>query len=135
MSIKVGLVGYGSQGRRIADAISAQKDMELVGVCLKKPDLTAHMAFLKGLPIYVVDEESARLFEQEKVFEVKGTLEDLISTVDVIVDATPAGVGKKNREIFYQPHSVKAIFLAGEAPDVADIPAFVSTINLTEPTT
>ena len=49
--IKVALVGYGSQGTRIASAVSAQEDMELVGVCLKEPDVSAMMAFRKGFPI------------------------------------------------------------------------------------
>ncbi len=34
--IKVGVVGYGVIGRRVADAISAQPDMDLIGVVKKK---------------------------------------------------------------------------------------------------
>jgi len=123
---KVGLVGYGSQGRRIAEAISAQKDMKLTGVCLKEPDLSAHMAAMKEFPIYVVDWENAHSFKKEKI-EVRGSISDLLSEIDIIVDATPAGVGKKNKDIFYSKH--KVIFQAGEPFDVADIPVFISKME------
>jgi len=123
--ISVGLVGYGSQGRRIAEAVSAQKDMTLSGVCLKEADLSAHMAAMKELPIYVINREDAQSFRKEKI-EVRGSISDFLSEVDVIVDATPAGIGKKNKEIFYSRH--KAIFQAGEPFDVADIPVFISKI-------
>jgi len=46
------LVGYGSQGTRIAEAISAQPDFQLVGIGLKEPDIFARMAFKRGYPIY-----------------------------------------------------------------------------------
>lgn len=124
--IKVGLVGYGSQGRRIAEAISAQKDMKLVGVCLKEADLSARLAAMRELPIYVINWEDVQNFKNAKI-EVKGSIFDFLSKVDVVVDATPAGIGKKNKEIFYSEH--KAIFQAGEPFDVADIPVFISKIT------
>lgn len=58
--IKVGLVGYGSQGTRIADAISVQKDMELAGVRLKESDIYALIAFRKGFALYLVDSDYTR---------------------------------------------------------------------------
>jgi len=50
--VKVGVVGYGTIGTRLADGASLQKDMELIGVADIAPtwsdpnttDLTAHMA-------------------------------------------------------------------------------------------
>lgn len=48
---KIVLVGYGSQGTRIAEAISAQPDFQLIGICLKEPDVFAHMASRKGYSI------------------------------------------------------------------------------------
>jgi len=121
--IHVGLVGYGSQGRRIAEAVSAQKDMRLSGVCLKEPDLSAHMAAMKGFPIYAIDKRDVQAFEKERI-GVRGAISDFLAEVDVIVDAAPAGIGKKNKERFYANH--KAIFQAGESFDVADIPVFIS---------
>lgn len=62
--IKVGLVGYGSQGTRIAEAISVQKDMELTGICLKEPDISALMASKKGFVIYFADSGCAGHFNR-----------------------------------------------------------------------
>jgi len=129
--INVALVGYGSQGTRIASAISAQRDMELVGVCLKEPDISALMAFGKGFPIYLVDSDYAGGFKKAGI-DIQGSILELLSKVDVVVDVTPSGVGKENKEKFYSRYNVKCVFQAGESLEVADIPAFVSTINFDE---
>ena len=126
--IKVILVGYGSQGTRIAEAVSAQPDIQLVGIGLKEPDIFAHMAFRKGFQIYAMSGEDIRQFEETKIV-VQGLLTDVLSEVDVVVDATPAGIGRKNKEEFYSKQNVKSIFQAGEAFEVADIKAFLSSVN------
>src|SRR5574344_178509 len=43
-----------------------------------------------------------------------------ISSCDVILDSTPAGVGAKNK-LLYQKYNVKAIFQGGEDNSVADV--------------
>jgi len=125
---KIVLVGYGSQGTRIAEAISAQPDFHLVSIGLKEPDVFAHIALRKGYSIYVTSNEDVNKFKESKV-DVQGTLSEVLPLIDVVVDATPSGIGKKNKEDFYSKYSVKSVFQAGEAFDVADIPAFMSTIN------
>src|SRR4030042_747807 len=40
--------------------------------------------------------------------------------VDIVLDATPAGVGLKNKEI-YKSFGKKAVFQGGEKNDVADV--------------
>lgn len=122
------LVGYGSQGTRIAEAVSAQQDIQLVGIGLKVPDISAHMAFRKGFQIYAMSKEDVHKFEEAKIV-VQGLLSDVLSEVDVVVDASPAGIGRKNKEEFYSKQDVKSIFQAGEAFDVADIKAFLSSVN------
>jgi len=129
--IDVALVGYGSQGTRIASAVSAQEDMELAGVCLKEPDISALMAFRKGFSIYLVDSDYAIAFKKAGI-NVQGSISNLLSKVDVVVDVTPSGVGKKNKEEFYSKHNVKCVFQAGEPLEVADIQAFISNINYNE---
>jgi glyceraldehyde-3-phosphate dehydrogenase (NAD(P)) len=121
-------VGFGSQGRRVAEAISRQEDMELVGVALSQPDISARLAFKIGYPIYLVDSKSAKLFEESKI-SCKGSMETLLSKAKVVVDCTPSGVGKQNKEKFYRKFGVKAIFQAGEDPKIASIPAFISLID------
>jgi len=129
--INVGLVGYGSQGTRIASAVSAQKDMELVGIGLREPDISAHMAFRKGFPIYLVDSNRVEGFERTGI-NVQGSISDLLSRVDIVIDVTPSGVGKENKEKFYSRYNVKSVFQAGEPLEVADIQAFMSIINYDE---
>ena len=46
--IKVAINGYGTIGKRVADAIGCQKDMEVVGVTKTKPDFEAKLAVKKG---------------------------------------------------------------------------------------
>ncbi len=130
-STKVLLVGYGSQGTRIADAVLAQQDVQLLGIGLKEPDLFARMASRKEIAIYVPKGGDADRFREAKV-DVEGTYPDVFPEVDVVIDATPGGVGITNRDEFYSRYGVKAVFQAGEALDVAEIPAFVSTINYEE---
>ncbi|MCD6502637.1 MAG: type II glyceraldehyde-3-phosphate dehydrogenase [Thermoplasmata archaeon] len=114
--VKVGVNGYGTIGKRVADAILLQDDMELVGVSKTKPDFIAKIASSKGINIYV-PEGSEETFENKGV-KVSGTIEDLITKVDVIVDATPGGVGAQNKPL-YEKHGVKAIFQGGEKHEVA----------------
>lgn len=44
---------------------------------------------------------------------VSGTMDDILKEVDVVLDATPAGIGEKNKEK-YKKFGVKAIFQGGE---------------------
>ncbi len=46
--------------------------------------------------------------------------EDMVTKCDIILDATSAGVGEKNREL-YAKHGKKAIFQGGEKNSVADV--------------
>jgi glyceraldehyde-3-phosphate dehydrogenase (NAD(P)) len=108
--IKVLLVGYGSQGTRIAEAILAQPDIQLVGIGLKVPDVSAYMASRKGFQIYVMSKEDILEFEGAGI-NVRGAVLDILPEVDVVVDAAPSGVGRKNKEE-YTNYSVKSVFQA-----------------------
>jgi glyceraldehyde-3-phosphate dehydrogenase (NAD(P)) len=115
--IKVGVNGYGVIGKRVAHAVTLQKDMKLVGVAKTKPDFNAMTALNKGHALYCAIPENMELFKQHKI-EVSGTLEDLLKQVDVIVDATPGKVGATNKPL-YEKFGVKAVFEGGEKADVA----------------
>ena len=129
--IKCLLVGYGSQGTRIAEAISAQPDFQLVGIGLKVPDVFAHMALRRGYSIYAMSNEDVGKFREAGI-DVQGPLLEMLSKIDVVVDATPSGVGKSNKDEYYSKFNVKSIFQAGEALDVADVQTFMSTVNYDE---
>lgn len=126
MKIKVGINGYGTIGKRVAYAVTKQDDMELIGVTKTKPDFEAYRAKELGIPVYAASEEFLPRFEKAG-FEVEGTLNDLLEKVDIIVDATPGGMGEKNKQL-YEKAGVKAIFQGGEKAEVAQV-SFVAQAN------
>jgi glyceraldehyde-3-phosphate dehydrogenase (NAD(P)) len=127
--IRVGVNGYGTIGRRVADAVGKQKDMELVGVTKAHPDYKSKIAEEKGIAIYGVDMKSVEAFRAAG-YSVKGTLNDLLQRVDVIVDAAPEDTGPAHMPIYRQA-GVKAIFQGG-AGDELNIPSFVAQCNYEE---
>ncbi len=124
--ISVGVNGYGVIGRRVADAISAQQDMKLLGVTKIKPDYKAKMILEKKYPLYAATESSLKEFENRGT-EVSGTLEDLLAKVDAMVDASPDNVGAQNKEKYIN-RTRSVIFQGGESPEVAEL-SFVAQCN------
>jgi glyceraldehyde-3-phosphate dehydrogenase (NAD(P)) len=111
----VGINGYGTIGKRVADAVAAQDDMKIVGVTKRTPDFEAKMAVDKGFDLYISAPEREGLFEEAGI-PVTGTIDDLYSKVNLMVDCTPGGIGAKNKEI-YQEKGIKGIFQGGEKND------------------
>jgi hypothetical protein len=62
MSTQVAVNGYGTIGKRVADAVALQPDMELVGVAKTRPNHEAELAVENGYPLYAAIEERAELF-------------------------------------------------------------------------
>ncbi|MFW5911687.1 MAG: type II glyceraldehyde-3-phosphate dehydrogenase [Halolamina sp.] len=116
--IQVGVVGYGTIGKRVADAVVAQRDMAIVGVAKTSPNFEAETAVAKGYDLYAAIEERRDLFDEAGI-PVAGDLEDLVAAADVIVDATPSGIGAQNKAT-YAAHDTPAIYQGGEDADVAD---------------
>ena len=118
---KVGVAGYGVIGQRLADGVALQEDMELVGVVDVAPTLSTRALCESGMPydLYVVEAGQKAAFDAVGI-PVSGTMDDLLGKVDIMLDSTPGGVGRKNKEL-YQAKGVKAIFQGGEKNDVADV--------------
>jgi len=113
MKIRVAINGYGTIGKRVADAVQKQKDMQIIGVTKTKPDFEARIAIEKGYKLYAaVPEKLADL--KATGLPVEGTIEDLLEECDIVVDCAPGKVGKENREKYYTPKNKKAIFQGGE---------------------
>ncbi len=127
--IRVGINGYGVIGRRIADAIVLQPDMVLAGVVKVKPDYKARIAAEKKYNLYATDEKSLKSFS-EAGLNPRGMLKDLLREVDIIVDASPEGVGAQNNQI-YQEFNKKAIFEGGEEHELTGL-SFVAQCNFDE---
>jgi glyceraldehyde-3-phosphate dehydrogenase (NAD(P)) len=111
----VGINGYGTIGKRVADAVAAQDDMKIAGVTKRTPNFEAKIAVEMGYDVYMSAPERENLFEEAGI-PVKGTIDDLYEKADIIVDCTPGGVGAKNKET-YQKRGIKGIFQGGEKHD------------------
>ena len=119
--VKVGVAGYGVIGQRLADGVALQKDMQLVGVADVAPTLAIRALKEKGMPyeLYLAVSDHRARFDELGI-PVSGTLEDLIQKCDIILDATNAGVGAKNKQL-YEKYGKKAVFQGGEKNSVADV--------------
>ncbi len=109
---KVGVVGYGIIGKRVADAVAAQPDMELVGIADIISDVRLRIAAERKYPIYC----SVPDFEPKMKaagYEISGFLEDLVKNIDIVVDCTPSGVPRQNFPL-YRVANVKVLVQGGE---------------------
>ncbi len=119
--VRVSVIGYGVIGQRLADGVALQSDMDLVGVADVAPTLPVRALQEKGMPykFYNALPENSSMLKEAGI-PVSGPIEELIEQSDVIIDATSAGVGEKNREL-YRKHGKKAIFQGGEKNNVAEV--------------
>jgi len=115
--IKVAINGYGTIGKRVADAVSLQRDMKVIGVSKTRPNAEAFVAQERGYPLFIADMSKAQAFSDAGI-TVAGSVEDMIRSADIVVDATPGGVGVKNRAL-YEKHKVKALWQGGESHEIA----------------
>jgi glyceraldehyde-3-phosphate dehydrogenase (NAD(P)) len=126
--LKVAVNGYGTIGRRVADAIELQSDMELAGITKWTPDYYAFLASNKGIPIYAGDEQSKQKLLAAGV-KVSGLMSDLLSYSEIVVDCSPEK-GEQNKKL-YLDSGKKAVFQGGEEPSIAEC-SFVAQCNFDE---
>ena len=107
MVIKVAINGYGTIGKRVADAVDAQGDMEIVGVTKTRPAFGCDLAVRKGYPIFCTydAEEKIQAFA-DAGYTCHGGLSDLLSIADIVIDCSPGKVGASNLEK-YQSAGIK----------------------------
>ncbi|MDR0912869.1 MAG: phosphorylating glyceraldehyde-3-phosphate dehydrogenase [Methanobrevibacter sp.] len=117
--IKVAINGYGTIGKRVADAVALQNDMEVVGVSKTRPNYESKIATQKGYDLYIGIPERENLFNEAEI-EVSGIVDDMISKADVIVDCTPGNIGSENLEK-YKKAGVKAIYQGGEKHELTGL--------------
>ncbi len=111
-TIRVAVNGFGVIGKRVADAVTLQDDMELVGVADVVADVRLTSAREHGFDIYGSDEATSQAMADGGV-HVVGKLDELLTRVDVVVDCTPKGIGAKNLAR-YRELGVAAILQGGE---------------------
>lgn len=108
----VAVIGYGVIGKRVADAINSQDDMNLIGVCDVTSDWRIQNAVRKKYNIYAATSEADKEMKANGIL-VKGNLQDLLGKVNLVVDCTPKNIAAKN-VILYKKQGIKFIFQGGE---------------------
>lgn len=109
---KIAVIGYGVIGKRVADAINLQNDMNLSGVCDIISDWRIQNAVRKEYDIYAATQDAADKMKSEGI-SVKGGMLELLKNSDLVVDCTPKKIAAKNVEI-YKEQNIKFILHGGE---------------------
>jgi glyceraldehyde-3-phosphate dehydrogenase (NAD(P)) len=89
---RVAVNGYGVIGKRVADAVAKQNDMQLAGVVDVVADWRPRVAVSRGMPLFGAAPEHAEAMRKSGL-KVAGILEDLLGQIDVVVDCTPKRIG------------------------------------------
>ena len=123
--VKVVVNGVGTIGKRVAEAVKKQDDMELFGLSDVSASgqlrtLLSEEGELYGTDLYASSPDGLEQL-RESGMHVEGVLEDVIEEVDLVVDATPPGIDEMNKENLYAPNDVKAIFQGGAPGDIAEV--------------
>jgi glyceraldehyde-3-phosphate dehydrogenase (NAD(P)) len=121
---KVAINGYGTIGKRVADAVELQDDMNVVGVAKMKPNYEARMAVERGYALYATTKDVLPKFEKAGM-KVRGTLDDLLREADLVVDCTPEESGFKP---VYEKAGVKGIWQGGEEHSLTNF-SFNAAVN------
>ncbi len=116
--IRVALNGYGVIGKRVADAVALQNDMQLVGVADVETDWRMRIALQKGFRLFASLAERADAM-REAGLDIAGGLDDLLKEADIVVDCTPKPIGAKNAE-HYRARGIKFIVQGGEKHSVTN---------------
>ena len=118
MVVKVAINGYGTIGKRVADAVSWQDDMKVAGVVKTRPTYECLTAIQKGYKIYAATSDKIQSFK-DAGFDVAGSAMDLFNEADIIVDCTPGkkkegGTTGEDYKKIYEQIGKPAIFQGGE---------------------
>ena len=126
MTIKVAVNGYGVIGRRVADAVLLQEDMELVGVADVVTDWRMRIAAQRGFPVFAATADALAAMRAAGL-NPQGELDALLQHADVVVDCTPKGIDARNRPL-YEAADVRVVFQGGSKHELAGH-SFVASAN------
>jgi len=131
MTIKVAINGYGTIGKRVADAVAAQDDMTIIGVTKTRPSFGCDLAVRKGYPLFCTFDEPSKIQAfADAGYACGGGITDLLSQCDVVIDCSPGKAGAANLER-YKAAGVKWIFQGGEKHATTGM-SYTSCANHTE---
>jgi glyceraldehyde-3-phosphate dehydrogenase (NAD(P)) len=123
--IRVGVNGYGVIGKRVADAVLLQPDMELVGIADIATDWRIKSA-ANRLPLFASSGDAKAAMITEGL-RPQGALDELLQLSDIIIDSTPKHVAAGNLSR-YRAAGVKAVFQGGESHEMTGH-SFVAQAN------
>ena len=109
---KIFVNGYGNIGRRLASALSHDKEVQFVGIAKYTADDRIKEALENRFDVYVPEIIKNKF--TEKKYDIAGTLNEAISRSDLIIDAAKEGAGYDNKKNLYEPMKKMAIFQGGE---------------------
>ena len=108
---KVFVNGYGSIGSRIIQFIKDDPEIQILGVGKYSPDTKVDEAVSNGFQVYVPKSKE----DSFKKFTIAGNIENILDECDLVIDASPSGVGFKNKMDLYEPKNLMAIYQGGES--------------------
>ena len=109
---KIFINGYGNIGRRLASAISLDKEIQFVGIGKYTADEKTKEALENRFNVYVPKDIINKF--KEKNYDIAGTQTEAINESDLIIDAAKDGAGYDNKKNLYEPMNKRAIFQGGE---------------------
>ena len=107
---KVFVNGYGSIGSRIIQFIKDDPEIQILGVGKHSPDSKVDEAVSSGLSVYVPKSKE----DDFKKFSISGNIENVLDDCDLVIDASPGGIGFKNKINLYEPKNLMVIYQGGE---------------------
>jgi glyceraldehyde-3-phosphate dehydrogenase (NAD(P)) len=119
LAVRVAVNGYGTIGKRVADAVARQPDMKLAGIADIRPNYEIRTARAKGYSVYLSGPGKVEDFRAAGM-EVAGRLDDLLRSSDIIVDCSPEGTGQENSKLYAQA-GVPAVLQGGEKAGAAEV--------------
>ena len=120
--------GFGTIGKRVADAVDAQDDMDVAGVTKTGPSFGCELAVKKDFPLYCTFDAESRIDSfAQKGYHCHGGLSDLLASSDIVIDCAPGKMGAENLSK-YQTAGVKYIFQGGEKHDLTGL-SYTSSAN------
>jgi glyceraldehyde-3-phosphate dehydrogenase (NAD(P)) len=109
---KIFINGYGNIGRRLASALSLDKEIQFVGIAKYTADEKTKEALENRFNVYVPKNIINKF--KKKNYDIAGTLTEAIEQSDLIIDAAKEGTGYDNKKNLYEPMNKRAIFQGGE---------------------
>jgi glyceraldehyde-3-phosphate dehydrogenase (NAD(P)) len=125
--LKVGVLGCGTIGKRVADAVLLQRDLHLEGVVIRSPSPAAVAAAGRGIRLIAADTASAVSLAAAGL-RIDGNLDELLRHVGVVVDCGQRGSGVLRRSLYADSH-VAAVFCGGESRSEINAATFNATTN------